>query len=67
MTAFWTEIKNCEYSSKDKNITVSQLRELLVKASPEIAAFLVFIGKLRTLVIKFQSYLTDKYLTKFCL
>jgi len=29
-----------EYSSKDKNITVSQLRELLAKASSEIAAFL---------------------------
>ncbi len=29
-----------EYSSKDKNITVSQLRELLANASSEIAAFL---------------------------
>jgi UDP-glucose 4-epimerase len=29
-----------EYSSKDKNVTVSQLRELLANASSEIAAFL---------------------------
>lgn len=29
-----------EYSSKDKNVTVSQLRELLANASDEIAAFL---------------------------
>lgn len=29
-----------EYSSKDKNITVSQLRELLAEASSEISAFL---------------------------
>jgi UDP-glucose 4-epimerase len=29
-----------EYSSKDKNITVPQLRELLADASEEIAAFL---------------------------
>ncbi len=29
-----------EYSSKDKNISVSQLRELLAGATSEIAAFL---------------------------
>jgi UDP-glucose 4-epimerase len=36
----FTPALESEYSSKDKNITVPQLRELLAAASSEIAAFL---------------------------
>ncbi|MCA1624543.1 MAG: polysaccharide biosynthesis protein [Acidobacteria bacterium] len=36
----FTPALQSEYSSKDKNITVSQLRELLASSSSEIAAFL---------------------------
>jgi len=36
----FTPALQSEYSSKDKNITVSQLRQLLASASSEIAAFL---------------------------
>ncbi len=36
----FTPALQSEYSSKDKNITVPQLRELLAGSSSEIAAFL---------------------------